>query len=352
MAQEFLQPRSNQWEGTIRQLPDKWIADSWVEVYGFWKEGRTVAGRTDRWIDGKFSSPINSKDGHAADDCVDPREQRILEFVVLIIYSEKPKHVTKVVGNTIFGSLSEEYKVNWGQVIHEVVHRLVSHLEKGKSSPINPYLFHLYSRNECLNKMFEISLETVAHPEEVESKRGSLSPREWFQVVGTSSSGRLKQTYESLEGSLKIQNLDWRSMATFKGNPFPRIFNDLEQLQFQYFNLETITTRASKLLSDCKVRNIVEELKKLQEKNTKSLEKEVADLKVELALRKDEVNELKVRAGCLEWIREVVGIPGDVLNKACLFDEDIKTEREVFATKFVKVLVTFTQKMETTLMDI
>ena len=39
MAQGFLQPRSNQWEGTIRQLPDKWTADSWAEVYGFWKEG-------------------------------------------------------------------------------------------------------------------------------------------------------------------------------------------------------------------------------------------------------------------------------------------------------------------------
>ena len=65
---------------------------------------------------------------------------------------EKPKQVTKVVGNTIFSLLFGEYKVNWGQVIHEVVHRLVAHLEKGKSSPISPYFFHLYSRNECLNE--------------------------------------------------------------------------------------------------------------------------------------------------------------------------------------------------------
>ena len=73
-----------------------------------------MAGRIDRWINGKFQSPINSKDGHSVEDCVDPREQRILEFVVLIIYPEKPKQVTKVVGNTIFGSLSGEYIVNWG----------------------------------------------------------------------------------------------------------------------------------------------------------------------------------------------------------------------------------------------
>ena len=44
MVQEFLHPRSNEWEGTIRRLPEKWTADSWAEVYGFKKEGRTVAG--------------------------------------------------------------------------------------------------------------------------------------------------------------------------------------------------------------------------------------------------------------------------------------------------------------------
>ena len=91
MVQEFLQPRSNQWEGTIRRLPDQWTADSWAEVYGFQKEGRTVAGRIDPWINGKFWSPINSKDGHAVDDCMNPRKRRILEFVVPIIYLEKPK---------------------------------------------------------------------------------------------------------------------------------------------------------------------------------------------------------------------------------------------------------------------
>ena len=193
MVQEFLQPCSNEWEGTIRCLPEKWTVDSWAEVYGFRKEGRTMARRTDRWINCKFRSPINSKDGHSIEDCVDPRKRRILEFVVLIIYPEKPNQVTKVVDNTIFGSLSGEYVVNWGQMIHEVVGRLVSHLEKGKPLPISPFLFHLYSRIECLKdeeineieaaqKYLElgISLETVAAPEEEQLEQGSPSPRERF----------------------------------------------------------------------------------------------------------------------------------------------------------------------------
>ena len=211
-----------------------------------------------------------------------------------------------MVGNTIFGSLSGEYKVNWGQVIHEVVYRLVSHLEKGKTSPISPYLFHLYSRNECLNEeeMDEIdaarkylelgvSPKTIANPEEEGSERGSLSPKERFRTAGTSSSGRLKHNYKSLEGSPKFRNPDWKSMTTFEGDLFQRVFDDLEQFRYQYNNLDTITTRASKLLGDCKVGNIVKELKKLKEEDTKSLEDKVADLTMELAVRKDEIEELK-----------------------------------------------------------
>ena len=74
-------------------------------------------GRIDRWIDGKFGSPINSKDGHVVDDCIDPREKRVLEFVVPILYLEKQNRITTEVGNTIFGALAREYKVNWRQVI-------------------------------------------------------------------------------------------------------------------------------------------------------------------------------------------------------------------------------------------
>ena len=72
-------------------------------------------------------------------------------------------------------------------------------------------------------------------------------------------------------------------MVTFEGDPFRRVFNDLEQLYFQYANLNTITNKASKLLGDCKVGNIIKELKKFKEVDTMSLENRVADLKVELA---------------------------------------------------------------------
>ena len=138
-----------------------------------------------------------------------------------------------------------------------------------------------------------ISPEIVAAPEEEQLEQGSPSPRERFGTAGTSSSGRLKHTYRSPEGSPKFRSQEWRTMVTSESDPFWRVFDDLEQLRFQYNNLDTITTRASKLLGDYKVGNIKKELKKLQAVDTKPLENKIADLTVELAVRNDEIEDLK-----------------------------------------------------------
>ena len=152
MVQEFQEKRSNEWKGTICRDLEYWTAESWIEVYSFQKEGRKRAKRTEKWMDGKFETTINPKDGHTVSDYIDPREKRVLEFVIPILYPEKPNRVIKEVGNTVFGALFGEYKVNWGQVLHEVVDKLVSMLEKGKPTPVSLYLFHLYSKFKCLRE--------------------------------------------------------------------------------------------------------------------------------------------------------------------------------------------------------
>ena len=76
-----------------------------------------MAGRTNKLVDGKFSTQINPKDGHAVAECVDPKKRKVLEFVVPILYLEKPRRVILIVGNTIFGAQSRIRKVNWRLVI-------------------------------------------------------------------------------------------------------------------------------------------------------------------------------------------------------------------------------------------
>ena len=74
--------------------------------------------------------------------------------------------------------------------MQELVGKLVSRLEKEKPSPINPYLFHLYSKFECLREgeafmldyikvmlEFDVNPEAEVQPDtkDEDSERESLS---------------------------------------------------------------------------------------------------------------------------------------------------------------------------------
>ena len=78
----------------------------------------------------------------------------------------------------------------------------------------------------------------------------------------------------------------------------------------------------------------------------------MADLKVELTMKNDEIHQLRVQTESLERIRKVMGTPGDVLNKACFFDNNIKTNGQLSTAKIILILVGFTRKMEVALVDI
>ena len=66
----------------------------------------------DNFIGGKFQNAVNAKDGFAIADCEDSRAKSVLEFLIPILYPEKPTRVTMTVGNTIFGALLGERKVD------------------------------------------------------------------------------------------------------------------------------------------------------------------------------------------------------------------------------------------------
>ena len=56
-----------------------------------------------------------------------------------------------------------------------------------------------------------------------------------------------------------------------------------------------------------------------------TLSSQMAKLKVELALKDEEIRQLSgQQMESLEQIREIIGNPGNVLNKACLFDKTSK----------------------------
>ena len=112
MVRELIVGAPNQYEGTIRARPETYDAGRWNEAYGFSAGGDGFASRTDKFIGGKFRNAANPKDGFAIANCEDSRAKRVLEFLIPILYPEKPTRVTVTVGNTVFGALLGERKVD------------------------------------------------------------------------------------------------------------------------------------------------------------------------------------------------------------------------------------------------
>ena len=148
--------RNNIFDGTIRDRPEEWTAGVCREVYNFLLRGGGMANRTDQYIEGKFHSEADPKDGFPVRECRDPREHRLLEILVPIVHSDKPTWVTRTLGNTIFGAMSGERSIDWSIIFMELVNRLVGGAGKAKPTPICPFLYHLYESKGLLTEDEEI----------------------------------------------------------------------------------------------------------------------------------------------------------------------------------------------------
>ena len=152
---EFMFERGNQWFRTIRQDPDKWTPEVWVEVYGFPPgKGEGWASRRDSFHVGKFRTDPTPKDGFHPGNCGNPRERRVTKFIMPILNLEKPKRLSITMANTIFGAMFGVRSVNWGRTIQEFVKKSLPHIGR-KPSFLSPYILHLYQHHECVNEAEE-----------------------------------------------------------------------------------------------------------------------------------------------------------------------------------------------------
>ena len=220
LVAELLREKDNRWDGIVPQALEKWTVKEWRKVYGFERGGEGMASRTDRFIDGMFSGRVNPKDGYAVANCKDPRIKRVLEFLVPLLYSEKPTRVTITVGNTIFGALSGEGPVDWGIVVKDLVQRLLSGIGKSKATPICPYVFHLYHSHELLfpakKKEYRIQEALAKHNVESEEDEDPASPANPDKEESTDDS-----ECESLTPS-EIREIQKQEAARLKKSPINR----------------------------------------------------------------------------------------------------------------------------------
>ena len=385
LVAELLGDKDNRWDRTVRQAPERWTAKKWRKVYGFEREGEGMASRTDRFIDGMFSGRVNPKDGYVVVDCKDPRVKRVLEFLVPLLYPEKPTRVTITVGNTTFRALSGERPIDWGIVVKDLVQRLLSGMGKSKATPICPYIFHLYHSHELLllveKKEYQIQEALVKHNAESEEDEDPVSPANPDEEESSDDS-----ECESLTPS-EIREIQKQEAARFKKSPMnkrkqPPASKDLVSSKWKSpapvdaveRSYQTIATacreirarereREALIQEVCKwLRNVrpdglvkaidhlpsqkrMEELEAkisfLQEKSKKASE----ELKEEKEAHRKAVDKLNLSLAFNQKLETYVGHTGDVVNKAQLFDANL-AQHPVTAKKVISVLVDFADKME------
>ena len=99
--------------------------------------------------------------------------------------------------------------------------------------------------------------------------------------------------------------------------------------------MEYVTKGACKLLGNCRPTDLCKELEKgVQQKDMATLEANnvkleglVVDLKGEIAKKDKEIKWLNTQSKeGLDWIRKFIGNSGNMVNKARLFDNEVKTE--------------------------
>ena len=386
LVAELLGGKDNRWDGTVRQAPEKWTVKEWRKVYGFGRGGEGMASRTDRFIDGMFSGRVNPKDGYAVADCKDPRVKRVLEFLVPLLYPEKPTRVTITVGNTIFGALSRERPVDWGIVVKDLVQRLLSGMGKSKATPICPYVFHLYHSHELLlpaeKKEYRIQEALAKHNVESEEDEDSASPANPDKEESLDDSdecesltpSEIREIQKQEAARLKKSPINKRKQPPAPKDPVSSERKSPTPMDAMERNYQTIAVtcreirarereREALIQEVChRLRNVrsdelveaiehlpsqkrVEELEAkvsfLQEKSKKATE----ELKEEKELHRKAVDKLNLSLAFNQKLEANVGNTGDVVNKAQLFDANL-AQHPVTAKKVLPVLVDFADKME------
>ena len=291
---EFLFLRGNQWDETPRRDLQNWTPDTWCEVYGFKGDiEERWTGRKDGLFAGKFNGEVDPKEGLHPGKCRNPRERRMLEFMLPILNPENPKRLTLTVANTLFGALSGVRPVNWGIIIHEIVEKGLP-LVGRKTSYLSPFILHLYSFYRCTTvdeddmlisaeEEIRFRLQPMAEeagmesdhpiPDAAPSPAGSIP--ETSRESSNSPSSLSTSPFCSLSSSPNPFSARCRAQphsagsamakrgfirVDVSGNPLPAGVYGHGNLQLQYHRFEHITRGVNQALNDCGPGNILREL--------------------------------------------------------------------------------------------
>jgi hypothetical protein len=302
VVRELLDGVLNEFDNSIRAAPTRWTEEVWREVYNFSTGGGGLAGRKDEYVRDCFKELPNPKDGYSIEDCTDPWHRRMLAFLAPIIYPEKPNRITVTLGNTIFGALIGGRKVNWAKIITNLVIQLASKVGKSRTSPICPFLYHLYERKELLKpeeeKTWKVQEGMMKYGESGSSDEGRSGSgsedesedeeeeEEETQVLLNRPPKRLRQEEKTAQGGTLLTPKVEGVPVTSSKDRFEAICQALGELQGEHRMRGELLKVVCQLV-DCTPTNLPDRIRKLvadqcQAEDSKKLRDENAALNLEL----------------------------------------------------------------------
>ena len=151
---------------TIRAKYGNWTREMWRAVYDFPDTNEDLEpgskGDTD-WVKARFIY-LSDHDGFKVADCMYPREQRLLQYVVPILNPEKPTTLTVTLARGIFSALLRKKKINWAYLVHKNTQKWARNLDNKKGCPLAPFLYHLYEKEGCITEEEKKRLEIPPIP--------------------------------------------------------------------------------------------------------------------------------------------------------------------------------------------
>ena len=297
--------------------------------------------------------------------------KRVLEFLIHVLYSEKPTRMTVTVGNTIFGALLGEWKVDWGILLQAVVTKLVDGVRKFKATPIGPYLFYLYKGQELLNGKemvaYEIGLDLLKYDctPDPNLDQGQDSPMRSDRTPSPFAKHN-KRKKEDQPGSSQDRG-NWnknkgltQQELTETAHSFEDAIRWMELAQAQYNQLGDVVVDVCKALDNVAIKDIDTALSRNEEvaerdSRINELIREKEELKERL--RKTE-RELKLEQSKTQGAHRLIGLleehvrnPRDLVIKAWIYDEAVAKVGGVTALKLIHICVDYSTRMETILAE-
>ena len=279
--------------------------------------------------------------------------------------------------NTLFGAMSGVRPVNWGLLIHDFIEKSLPHIGR-KPSFLPPYILHLYQHYDCFTVEEEDPLTIVE--DEIVYK---LGPEAEAAETGTEDSNHPAVPEEppvslyEVSGSplprchlLPDQKLDPVGKHTGETWTFlpgtlwkPPSSTSTTSWRSSKCNITGWSTslgskpsfgqlRTRKLLRELAKRADRKEIEKLETEKAQ-LAAQVATMTKELSQKSEEIQKYHAEhVVVFSRIRELVGHPGEVVNKAYLYDRMMESSDPSSARQTLPILVKYSRMMKDLLAEI